>query len=164
MIIILVCVLVFANILIKTIIVLKLRETICKTFSWIVSLFFWMIDWSIIKFVTYKAFLRTTILKFIIWSITKFISIKFNSSIEWWFISTIIRWFISSIMFINEIMIIRFIFVLIILLRREWFSNDLVTDYTWLQNIHQSEDFHWWIDYFVNQYWMISTDFNNVLS
>jgi hypothetical protein len=137
------CVFVFTNILMKTIIVLKLWKTICKTFLWIVSLLFWVIDWSTIKFVTYKAFLKTTILKFIIWFIAKFISIKFNATIKWWFISTII--FISMILFINEIMIVDFV-ILMILLMNEKFSDNLVIDNAELQNIHQNENVHWRID------------------
>ncbi len=91
-------------------------------------------------------FSETTILKSIIWSVT-FISIKFNSTIKWWFISSVIQWFIvSSILFISEIVIIRVFFVLMILLMSIRFSDDLVVDYAWLQNIHQNDSVHWRID------------------
>jgi hypothetical protein len=145
MIVILICVLVFANILIQTIIVSELRKTIWKTFFRILALFIWMIDWSTIKFAANKALFETTILKSIIIFITiaKFISIKFDSSIRWWFISTIIL--ISSILSIDEIVIVDFV-VLMILLMSEKFSDDLVIDNAWLQNIHQNESVHWRID------------------
>jgi hypothetical protein len=141
MIVIVVCVLVLEDVLIRTIIVSELRKTIWKTLFRILSLFIWMIDWSTIEFVTYEALFRSAVrLKFIIWSIT-FISIKFNSTIWWWFISTII--FTSSILSISEIMIVDFVFVLMILLMSERFSDDLVIDNAWLQSIHQDESVQW---------------------
>jgi hypothetical protein len=147
MIVILICAFVFADVLMKTITVLELRKTICKTLFRVSSLFIWMIDWSTIEFVTYKAFLKTTILKFIIRFITKFISIKFNSTIEW-FISTIIL--ASSILFISEIVILDFVVLMILILKilllSEDFSNDFVIDDAWLQNIHQDDNVHWRVD------------------
>jgi hypothetical protein len=131
-----------------------LDVTIRKTLFRVISLFFWMIDWSIIKFFTYKTLFRTTCLKFID-SITKFIST--------------IRWFISSlstILSVNEILIIDFIFVLLILmlLLYEEFSNDLVISNTELQNIAQSRHIHWWVDQLEYQSWMISACSNDVFS
>jgi hypothetical protein len=142
MIVILICVLVFTDVLMKTITVLELRKTIWKSLFRVLSLLIWMINWSIIEFVTYKTFLRSTIrLKSIIWFIT-FISIKFNSTIRW-FISTII--IVSSILFINKIVIVDLI-VLMILLMSERFFDDLVIDNAWLQSIHENDIVHWRID------------------
>jgi hypothetical protein len=127
------CAFVFTNILMKTIIVLKLKKTICKTLFRVLSFFIWMIDWSTFKFAANKALFRATILKSIIWSITiaRFISIKSDSSIRWWFISILV----SSILSINEVVIVDFV-VLMILLMSEEFSDDLVVDNAWLQSIH----------------------------
>ncbi len=134
-----------------------LRITILKMLFRVISLFFEVIDWSTVEFFTYKALFKTTcFINFIM---------KFISTIRWSISS------LSTILSVNEIMIIDFIFRLMILilmilmlLLYERFSYDLVIDNAELQNIDQCRNIHWWIDQLENQSWIISACSNDVFS